>query len=207
MSHTSEGVPGQQFRYNGDRFALLDRVVLGASGMTFAELLSDRITSRFGFTCTGPSSDATLRAALVRGFDAKGNPLDYPTSFATAAGMVSCVRDLLEYSRAWDGTQLVAAMSREQAWTRIVSPTLGPQPYGLGWFVDELDGERIIWHYGLWTGISSLIVKLPGRGSTFVLLANNDQLSARFRLGAGELRSSPFARAFLAWALDREIPG
>jgi CubicO group peptidase (beta-lactamase class C family) len=37
MSHTSEGVPGQQFRYNGDRFALLDRVVLGASGMTFAE--------------------------------------------------------------------------------------------------------------------------------------------------------------------------
>src|SRR6187549_3581284 len=29
LSHTSEGHPGAEFRYNGDRFALLDKVIFG----------------------------------------------------------------------------------------------------------------------------------------------------------------------------------
>ena len=207
MSHTSEGTPGQQFRYNGDRYALLDRVVQQASAKPFAQLLAERITTPLGLTCSGPSTNATLRSALVPGFDAKGNPLDYPTLFSTAAGMVSCVRDLLDYSRAWDAGRLVSNASRDRAWTGVVSPTIGVQPHGLGWFVDESMGTKIVWHYGYWTAISSLIVKIPDKGLTFVLLANNDQLSARFRLGPGELRSSPFARAFLAWALQREVSG
>jgi hypothetical protein len=39
MSHTSEGVPGDQFRYNGDRFALLDQViaVIGEGEFLFAD--------------------------------------------------------------------------------------------------------------------------------------------------------------------------
>jgi CubicO group peptidase (beta-lactamase class C family) len=207
MSHTSEGVPGDQFRYNGDRFALLDRVIEQAGGKPFAQLLAERITTPLRLTCTGPSSSSTLRAALVPGFGEKGNSVQYPTLFSSAAGMVSCTRDLLEYSRAWDAGQLVTSASRNLAWTPTSSRTKGAQPYGLGWFVDESLGTKVVWHYGYWTAISSLIVKIPDRGLTFVLLANNDQLSAKFPLGAGELLSSPFARAFLAWALQREIGG
>ena len=33
-------------------------------------------------------------------------------------------------------------------------------------------------------------------GRTFVLMANNEMLSAPFRLGAGQLSSSPFAEEF-----------
>jgi CubicO group peptidase (beta-lactamase class C family) len=38
LNHTSEGVPGSEYRYNGGRFAELDRVIYGASGRTFGEL-------------------------------------------------------------------------------------------------------------------------------------------------------------------------
>ncbi|HXC70081.1 MAG TPA: serine hydrolase domain-containing protein, partial [Pyrinomonadaceae bacterium] len=39
FSHTSEGNPGEQYRYNGNRFAELDKVIEKASGKSFAELL------------------------------------------------------------------------------------------------------------------------------------------------------------------------
>ena len=35
FSHTSEGNPGEQYRYNGNRFAELDKVVQRASGKSF----------------------------------------------------------------------------------------------------------------------------------------------------------------------------
>jgi hypothetical protein len=56
---------------------------------------------------------------------------------------------------------------------------------------------RVIWHYGLWTANSSLIIKVPERSLTFVVLANTDELSAPYQLGAGRLDSSPWAREFL----------
>jgi hypothetical protein len=54
-----------------------------------------------------------------------------------------------------------------------------------------------VWHYGLWTAISSLIIKVPSRNLTFVVLANTDELSSPYPLGAGKLDASPWARAFL----------
>ncbi len=45
--------------------------------------------------------------------------------------------------------------------------------------------------------LSSLIIKVPRRGLTFVVLANTDGLSAPYPLATGRLDSSPWARAFL----------
>lgn len=70
-------------------------------------------------------------------------------------------------------------------------------PYGYGWFVTTYGGQRVVWHYGLWTANSSLVVKAPERGLTFIVLANSDGLSARYPLAFGRIERSPWARAFL----------
>ena len=71
-------------------------------------------------------------------------------------------------------------------------------PYGLGWFTQTTDAGGTVWHYGLWPTFSSLILKVPARGVTLILLANSDGLSARFPLADGDVMASPFARAFVA---------
>jgi CubicO group peptidase (beta-lactamase class C family) len=58
-------------------------------------------------------------------------------------------------------------------------------------------------HYGLWTGSSALILKVPERRLAVVLLANSDGLS-RFGLGGGDVLRSPFAREFLDLSLGSE---
>lgn len=202
LTHTSEGNPGDRFSYNGNRYAQLDYVIKSSSGSTFLELAQQRIIQPLGLGCTGPSDDATLSARLVPGYTPDGTAhVAYQTSVTSAAGFVSCVDDLLKYSAAWDANRFLDQKSVERAWTAMRLNDGSAAPYGLGWFLSVINGEHIVWHYGLWTGVSALIIKIPARHLTFVLLANNEQLNREFNI-VGDLRSSPFASAFLSWARE-----
>src|SRR5688572_26632626 len=55
LSHTSEGNPGEQYRYNGNRFAELDKVVERATGKSFAQLLIANILDPLGMNETAPN--------------------------------------------------------------------------------------------------------------------------------------------------------
>lgn len=55
LSHTSEGNPGEQYRYNGNRFAELDKVIQRASGKSFGELLIANILEPLGMDETAPN--------------------------------------------------------------------------------------------------------------------------------------------------------
>src|SRR5215203_163550 len=66
LTHTSEGVPGSNFKYNGDRYALLSKVIQSASGETFQKLANNRIMQPLGLQNTAPSE---MNLALAEGFD------------------------------------------------------------------------------------------------------------------------------------------
>jgi len=136
---------------------------------------------------TGYGIDSLMRPVAVA----------YPTSFSSAAGLVATARNVARYSTALDAGQFLSAASREQAYTPSRGAGNRVLPYGLGWFVSTVRGHTLVWHYGYWTGNSSLIIKEPSRGLTFVVLTNSDQLSARFELGSGNLMSSTVAQAFV----------
>ena len=55
-----------------------------------------------------------------------------------------------------------------------------------------------MWHFGYAPdAYSSLILKIPSRRLTLILLANSDGLSAPFDLSQGDVTSSLFALTFL----------
>jgi hypothetical protein len=54
-----------------------------------------------------------------------------------------------------------------------------------------------VWQFGAGTASSSLIVTVPARGLTMILLANSNGLAKGFNLAAGDVGVSPFAKAFL----------
>jgi hypothetical protein len=92
---------------------------------------------------------------------------------------------------------LLSAESRRVAWTRS-GTNAAPLPTGLGWFVQSYKGELIVWQFGvIANGYSSLILKVPNRGATLILLANSDGLSAPFALENGDVTTSLFAQLFL----------
>jgi CubicO group peptidase (beta-lactamase class C family) len=223
LTHTSEGVPGQSFRYNGDRFAALTPVVEACWGGPFRVVLAREILSRLAMQDSVPGHDleqpdaaaAALfdREVLTRyqrvllniahpyAVDARGraSPSAFPPRGINAsAGLISTARDLAKYDRAIADHVLLRPETQELAWTPATTTSGQPIPYGLGWFTERIGGERVVWHYGLWgNAFSSLMLKVPERGLTLILLANSDGLSSRVPLAAGEVRVSPFAEAFL----------
>jgi CubicO group peptidase (beta-lactamase class C family) len=70
LSHTSEGVPGEVYRYNGNRFAELDKVIQKATGKSFAELLITNILDPLGMDETAPNVPPIVHTKSPAGTDA-----------------------------------------------------------------------------------------------------------------------------------------
>jgi CubicO group peptidase (beta-lactamase class C family) len=221
LAMASDAPAGSTYRYDGDRFTALTPVVEACTGVPYRVALAGRILERIGMSDSVPGQDlesvsvaasaAFDQAALQRYRDVlariakpyvvrDGRPTlsDYPPKAINAsAGLVSTVRDLVRYDASLDARVLLSASTQLIAWTPFRLASGRDAPYGLGWFVQSTAAGRAIWHYGQWPTFSSLILKLPERDVTLILLANSDGLSSRFPLTSGDVAVSPFARAFI----------
>ena len=185
LTHTSEGIPGSHFNYDGDRFLRLDTVIEESSGKTFAELLAERIVSPLEMTSTachpyntellsvfGQNPDQYVqKVAKPYWLDGK-TPVIYDMYFGTSAGIFSSVLNLAKFAIAIDKKMLL----KEETWNEVFTPiTLNNGlrfPYGYAWFVQQYRGVQIIWHGGCWTGTSAFFVRIPEKGLTFIIMGN-----------------------------------
>ena len=93
-----------------------------------------------------------------------------------------------------------AAASRlrfRRAWNAPTGRDGRRLPHGLGWFVQNYNGVDVVWQFGSGNASSSMVVTVPSRGLTMILLANSSGLAKGFNLAAGDVNVSPFAKAFL----------
>jgi CubicO group peptidase (beta-lactamase class C family) len=213
MNHTSEGVPGSRYSYNGNRFGRLDQVIEGASSQTFGELLVERILQPLqlvntapnvkqpaAFALTGLDRDEFI-ADMARPYEFEDDRVirsEYPPGFGTAAGLIASAEDMARYSIAIDAGQFLEPETWDSVFTPARSNTGQTLPYGLGWFIYHYQGVKLEWHYGWWTANSSLIVRAPEKGLAFVVLANTSMLSAAYGLGGdANVMRSDVARLFV----------
>jgi CubicO group peptidase (beta-lactamase class C family) len=130
---------------------------------------------------------------------------DLPLMTITAAnGLVSTAMDLGKFDGALtpvdadDHSAFLLPDTLNTMWAPAFGQNGTQLPTGLGWFVQSYNGEKIVWSFGNVPGAySALILKLPNRGVTFILLANSDGLSAPFNLAQGDVTKSVFASVFL----------
>ncbi|NJO04031.1 MAG: beta-lactamase family protein [Bacteroidia bacterium] len=210
LSHSSQGIPGEQFQYNGAVYGRLCEIIERASGQPFAQLLRTNIIRRLGMNHTLPyqedNSNPLALAKLARPYQSNGQPGVYPSPMkaSCSAGMISNVVDLAKFDRALDRDQLLKPETKAKAFTAMRTQQGQDLPYGLGWFVQHYQGRKLVWHYGYQPqSFSSLILKVPEQSLTLILLANSDGLSAPFPLGNGDVSQSTFAKMFL----DIFMPG
>ena len=227
LSHATPAGSDQPFKFNPGRFDTLTTVAEWCIPQPYRKSISHRLLDRLAMTSSVPGTDlrdpdftlpkglytdeeiATYRETLTklalpyhlsRG---RAELSEIPALTMSAAnGLVSTVRDLAQFDAALDSEVLLLGDTREAAWTNAINPDGSPLPTGLGWFVQSYRGERIVWTFGVVSGAySSLVIKVPARNVTFILLANSDGLVAPFDLASGELTRSIFANLFLRLAI------
>ncbi|MCI0389373.1 MAG: serine hydrolase, partial [Acidobacteria bacterium] len=233
FTHTSHDNPGENYRYDGNRFSYLTDVVEKASGKSFRELIVKNILDKIEMSSSVPGQDilddrakwSTFLdadhakryenglAKLAKPYRLYGTEIiqtTYPSRrISASAGLVSNVLDLARYDAAVDRHVFIKAETQTSAWTPAFSKDGKTLPYGLGWFIQQYQGLRLIWHYGYWPdSFSSLYLKIPAKNLTFILLANSDALSSSFRgLGNGNVVSSAYADTFLRIFVFEDLLG
>jgi CubicO group peptidase (beta-lactamase class C family) len=205
------------FRYDPARFASLTAVIEACSENPYPRLLNEEIFTRLALAFSAPGTavrspapsdfdhfDAADLARFAEVVNRMARPYQVDrgrhvrTDLAAvrvdaATGIVSTVRDLARFDAALRDDLLERA-TLERAW-RPLGPGL---PSGLGWFVQAYNRERVVWQFGqVRNAYSALMVKVPNRGLTFILLANSDALAAPFGGSVWDVTASAFARTFL----------
>ncbi len=222
LTHTSAGAKGLTFAYRPERLAPVAAAIAGCTDSTFrwgVSALFDRLAMidsvpgsdvvnlqapSEGFTASALRrySGALLRLATPYAVDARGRATSssYVASTLTpGSGLVSTVRDLEQFDLALKKGVVLRPEWRTFAWTPPTGANGQPLPHAYGWFVQTYNGGPIVWQFGVSDNASSsMIISLPQRGLTLILLANSAGLARPFDLSAGDVTVSPFARLFLS---------
>ena len=221
LSHTADEPPGERFRYDGARFATLTAVIEKKLGKSFRDVMTETFLDPLEMNDSIPSRDIIemvrknpalynkdklrrYRQSLARyatPYRLYGDEIiftSYPwEGISASAGLLATAPDLAKFLIAIDRHVYVRPETQRQSWTPFVSNSGKTLPHGLGWFVQDYQGVRSIWHFGYDPfEYSGTIVKVPEKGLSLVLLANSDTLSSPF-VRRGILQTSPFVACFL----------
>lgn len=215
LTHTAAGKalngfkPGYTFRYNGDWYARLQSVIEKSSGRGYGELLLNTIIRPLGMSNTVPSIDDTINFKLTAydrdAFTKKAavhydwrnkelRPVEFTYGFGAAAGIMSSVADLAKYAAAIDEKKFLKSETWEKAFTPWVTPKGKTIQYGLGWYVKNYYGMKMIWHTGWWMGYSALFLRIPAKDLTFIILANSQDLNRPFYITSLGKLINPFTK-------------
>jgi CubicO group peptidase (beta-lactamase class C family) len=213
LSMTMNGTPGAGFFYNPPGYSWASRPMAEVTGTAFSALVDELVLRPAGMSRSARihrrlplRADLAEALAAPYGLDTTAAPPRMvrstpppPQGDGAAGGVISTVADLARFDVVLDAGRLLGDSLRSLMWqpTRAASGTT--LPYGLGWFVQDVQGRRVVWHTGLWEGrYSALYLKVPAERRTLILLANSDGLRWPTPLDRADITGSAFARAFLA---------
>jgi CubicO group peptidase (beta-lactamase class C family) len=209
LSMQANGRPGTRFYYNPPSYSWASRPISEVAGRPFSDLTRDHV-----FLPSGMGHSArkhrnlplppALASSLAQPYHSnasgqfhRSKPIA-PQGDGAAGGVVSTAMDLARFDIALTQGRLLAPESQQLMWTPGKGHGGVELQYGLGWFIKDYNGERILWHTGLWEGAySALYLKVQSRGLTLILLANSDGLRWDNALDEAAIEKSPFAVAFL----------
>jgi D-alanyl-D-alanine carboxypeptidase len=178
LAEPNQFPPGERFDYCNTNTILLGLVVQKVSGEPLNSYIHDKILAPLGmshtsFPTTNAFPDPHAQGYTVQTADGKeATATDWDPSWGWAAGaMISTLDDMRTWADALASGKLLTPPMQEQRLQTVGSPGMPPQDgYGLGIF--NLGGW--IGHNGSLPGYQTVVVHLPQKQTSLVILTNTD---------------------------------
>ena len=172
---------GTKWKYSNTGYVLLGFVIHKVTGEFYGDFLQERIFRPLGMSATRIISEADIvpnRASgyeLVKG-EIKNQEWVSATLNTTADGaLYTNVVDLGKWDAALYTERLLKRGSFEQMWTQVRLKDGKTYPYGFGWFLNEVNGHRLIEHDGAWQGFTMNISRYVDDRLTVIVMTNLDE--------------------------------
>ena len=164
--------PGSDFTYSGVGYLLLAKVIEELSGMEYASFLAQEVFEPLGMENTGADHPHHLVQGRASGYlrSTDGIVTNAPDIFlpiVTGGGnLYSTVHDLARWDRALREHLLISDEGYDALYR------VERQNYAYGWQVGELNGVRVLRHYGGVPGFAALNLRVPSLELDIVILTN-----------------------------------
>jgi hypothetical protein len=175
----------EKFQYQNIMFVAAGETAATVEKKSWDELVAERIFEPLGMT------NSTLSIAKMQkvkdysygydyNFDTKETrrlPYREIVPVAPAGSINSSARDMGQWLRfvlnggTVDGKRLVSEKSFDE-WTKPQMKIAGKSSYGLGWFIQDWNGMKVLQHGGNIDGFNSMVAMVPEKKLGFVLLTN-----------------------------------
>ena len=176
---------GEKFQYQNIMYTAAGEAVAKAENSTWDKLIATRIFKPLGMTNSDTSAAEMQKARdFSLGYDY--NPSTKETrhlpqrpiaAVAPAGAINSSARDMAQWVRFMlgDGTFNGRRLVSEKSFAELTKKQMniaGPVDYGLGWFLRQWNGHKVVEHGGNIDGFNAQVALMPDQKLGFVLLTN-----------------------------------
>lgn len=171
--------PGARWSYSNSGYFLLGLIIERASGQSFADHVRDHVIAASGAPDVRYCPDEQDYPRAARGYEVKGNarvasrPIKMVYAYA-AGGLCASAPGLVAWSRALAHARVVDEASWRQMTTPVPLADGSRFGYGLGLFVGDLGGRRVIFHGGGINGFVSTLAYYPDDDLHVAVLVNTE---------------------------------
>src|SRR5215217_7371335 len=176
---------GEKWQYQNVMYTAGGEAVAKAQNSTWDELIVSKIFKPLGMTNSDTSPDAMQKARdFSFGYEYNATtkatrrlPQRSIPAAAPAGAINSSARDMAQWVRLmlgngmFDGRRFVSEKGFDELIRKQIN-IAGPVDYGLGWFLRQWNGHKVVEHGGNIDGFNAQVALMPDQKLGFVLLTN-----------------------------------
>jgi len=171
--------PGEKWEYCNTGFNLIGFIVQNVSGQSYWDFLESKIFKPLDMKATRSRDPRAIIPHRASGYETNRDRYlnrDYDlTDVFSAGALVSTVEDLAKWNNGLDSDRLLLAASKEKMWQPCRLNNGQTLHYGLGWYLDSLEGHKEIWHSGSTDGFSASLQRFPDDHLVVIVLCNSNE--------------------------------
>ena len=168
--------PGSHWSYSNTGYILAGRVIEVVSGESYRYYVQTHLLDRAGMTHTFTVAEEGRLPNMATGYDRENGQVKPARTIAASVGwaagfLVSTVDDLEKWNRALRSGKIVTPADYALMGTSVKT-TQGDAGYGLGLFVDSIDGQPRVGHTGGSLGFTTANEYFPRQDLQIIAFTN-----------------------------------
>lgn len=169
---------GERSQYSNLGYVMLGILISKVTGGFYGDFIKQRIFEPLGMKTARVINEDDIIPNRSAGYvkvknEIKNQEWVSPSLNTTADGaLYFSALDLAQWEAGLNAGKLLKKESYDLIWKPALLNNGKTYPYGFGWFIDSVNGKRILYHGGTWQGFESMIRRYPEKKLAVTLFAN-----------------------------------
>jgi CubicO group peptidase (beta-lactamase class C family) len=173
--------PNERYHYSNVGMGIVAHIVSRKSGLDFGEILQEKVLKPLGLNHSFFDTDLSRRDEMAQRYDDQGNAFPfYVTSTPGTGELYASAHDVARFAMFHlkdhlADQQPILSDKQIDELHRPVIRMLADRFYGIGWNIGHaFDGSTVLYHGGGQAGVFTVMMLLPSRDISCVVLTNHD---------------------------------